>query len=1251
MQRQVDNCLALTLHKRSYSRDLKDTIIGPETASIEAHPCSDTSSKRMAEKSCWTRLPVVLVAKVLAAFLVIHFGGGWSHRFSFDAVQAQSPSNWPLLRLGATLSQEINGNVFQSCEVDLSTNQYLNVTIAKNDLHLKVKFFTPDGKPSSEFISRRSGPLQMSFIAQQPGRYRIEVFSLEQSASSSSYVLKVDELHDATKVDRTYTSASNHYSEAEMFRAGWQERLFRDAIDLYRIASLEWLSINKGREAAVALEDIGDTYFILSDYNSAFASYKKALEMHKTFADVSEEINAFNNVGYVLIYLGQNEEALTYFQKVLDYCKSNGIDPKQPGNQRLEAQALNNLGEVYYALSDLQKALDFFQRALSLWDLAHDRRGEALAQLNIGYSYYDLGDIDEASKHYEQALHLSETIDDRRGGALSRTALGGVYSFLGEKQLALDFHSKAMNLFRAIGDREGEAATLNGIGKAYEDLNEHQTALDNYSRALSIYEEIGNRDFEALGNYYVGRAYRLVENFPQALRYYNRCVALSRRLGTRRFEAYALKDIGIIYNSLGKREKALAQFQQVLEIYNQIQDRRGQAHTLNGIGYVYYQTGKLTESVSYFMQALPISQSAMDRQAEISILYNLARANRDGGDLRQALSQIKNSINIIESLRTKVGSRDLRASYFASVHQHYELYIDLLMMISKQSQDQTLVEAALQASEQSRARSLLEMINEVKDNGRYAVDPALLERKSNLERALDAKAEYQMRLLNGQHTEEMANKISKEIHELSVQYNSVQSEIRTQSPSYAFLTQPQLLQFKDIQAEVQDDNTLLLEFCLGEDRSYLWVMTRTAMTAYELPNRATLQKSSRDVYDLLIARQPKPGETSSDYQERVTASDRGFCLAATSLGQMLFGQIAGQLGRNKLLISGDGALQYIPFDALSVSANCRQQQGPDPSGDSFAPLVLDHEIVYLPSVSVLAALRHEKLKPTDKTVVVFADPVFETNDPRLATASTTRPQVEPIPEDADLEHALRDLSNSGNDFRIARLPSTLREANAIMAVTPAGEGKMITGIEANRALVMSAELAHYRIVHFATHGIVDSDNSELSGLVLSRVDKDGNRQNGFLRLPDICNLNLNANLVVLSACRTGLGKDVTGEGLVGLTQGFMYAGAKGVVGSLWKVDDEATAELMSGFYSAMLKDGLTPSAALQTSKVAMLKQKRWQSPYYWSAFVLQGEYGRLPDNSGGIHKFVYILTAIISLLVFLPFGYYVLTGARRRRAH
>jgi CHAT domain-containing protein len=1194
-------------------------------------------------------LRVVNLAPVLAALSVMHLSGGMPNSTVFIATPTQNQTSLPTLTQGVTFSREIGGNISQSYEIRLAAGQYLGMSIAKLDLQLIVTIFGPSGKKSLEVENRRYGPLLISLIADEPGSYRLDLRSLEKDAADAHYALSVDEIRPSTTTDRQRESAYRNYAEAEMLRAGSEEKLFREAIKRYATASTEWLSIGQDREAAQALEDAGDTHFTLSEYKPALASYDKALEISRGAHDPLGEMNALNSIGYVYVYLGDNERAMGHFQSVLDYCKKINADNKKRNDQRLEAQALNNMGEVYYSLSDHRKALGFFQHALAAWQSTSDRRGLALAEINIGYSYYDLGDIEEASKHYQQSLQWSRKIDDQRGEALALTALGGVYSFLGEKQRALESHNQAMLLFRKIGDHQGEAATLNGTGKAYEDLNEHQTALDSYNHALTLYKQIGNRDYEALTNYYVGRVYRLMENIPQALLYYDRCVALSRKVGSRRFEAYALKDIGIIYNSLGHRPEALSRFEDVLVIYQQLQDRRGQAYTLNSIGYTHYLSGALPESLGYFREALALSRAAMDRQGEISILYNLAQAERGQANLSEALSAIKESITIIEALRTKVESTDLRASYFASVHQHYELYIDLLMLMYKQTSNDDFAAAALEACEESRARSLLERLAQVKIDEHHDVAPSLLERKRSLEKSLDAKAEYQMRLLNGKHTDEMAAEIGREIHELSIQYAEVQAQIRSQSPGYAIVTQPQLLQFKDIQAVVQDDDTLLLEYALGAERSYLWVVSRSKVTAYELPKRVILEEASTRVHDLLIARQPVPGESASQYQKRVASADSGYGEAAAALGQMLLGQIASQLGTKRLLISSDGALQYIPFEALSVPG---RRDGPalagDAAADGFAPLILDHEIVNLPSVSVLAALRHETLKPTTKTVIVLADPIFERGDPRLAATDNANANADKVTENLKLSRVLIGVGELESNVPITRLPSTLREAKAILAVTPAGQGKMVTGFEANRALAMSPELGQYRIVHFATHGIVDGENPELSGLILSRLDRQGNQQDGFLHLRDIYDLDLNADLVVLSACRTGLGKSVKGEGLVGLTQGFMYAGARSMVGSLWKVDDEATAELMGRFYAGMLKDEMSPAAALRAAKVAMWRQKRWRSPYYWSAFVLQGEYKRLPGSNGHFRRFIYPILAVTIMLVSIAVGYYVFRLARRR---
>jgi CHAT domain-containing protein len=287
---------------------------------------------------------------------------------------------------------------------------------------------------------------------------------------------------------------------------------------------------------------------------------------------------------------------------------------------------------------------------------------------------------------------------------------------------------------------------------------------------------------------------------------------------------------------------------------------------------------------------------------------------------------------------------------------------------------------------------------------------------------------------------------------------------------------------------------------------------------------------------------------------------------------------------------------------------------------------------------------------------VLADPVFEKDDPRIpsefrAQASALAGQGDGAEqtEVAELQQAVRDVGVPGAGASIPRLLASRAEAEAIMQFTPSGAGLKAIGFDASRATATSPELSTYRIVHFATHGLLNSEHPELSGVILSLVDQKGQPVDGFLRLHDIYNLSLPADLVVLSACNTGLGKDVKGEGLIGLTRGFMYAGAAGVMASLWKVDDEATAELMKQFYRGMLKDGLPPAAALRQAQVMMWKQKARRSPYYWAAFVLQGEYReRIAINAPAEARTGRIVAAGVVVLVFsIGGGLYAMKRRRR----
>jgi CHAT domain-containing protein len=310
-----------------------------------------------------------------------------------------------------------------------------------------------------------------------------------------------------------------------------------------------------------------------------------------------------------------------------------------------------------------------------------------------------------------------------------------------------------------------------------------------------------------------------------------------------------------------------------------------------------------------------------------------------------------------------------------------------------------------------------------------------------------------------------------------------------------------------------------------------------------------------------------------------------------------------------LIIVADGALQNIPFEALPLPESVSLTQ--PASTPRFLPtILLNNEVVYLPSASTMALLRTTQRRNFSKTLAVLADPVFDNSDARVRV-NDRPPGPQADVSKGKLASSLRDIGDTADEpFALTKLEYSLKEANAIISVAPRGSWMKATGFKANRETATSQALKQFRMVHFATHGIINDRHPELSGVILSMVNERGQQEDGYLTLHDIYNLNLPVSLVVLSACRTGVGKHVKGEGVIGLTRGFMYAGAQRVVVSLWLVDDEATADLMKRFYRHMLgKNKLSASAALRRAKIEMAEANpQWRAPYYWAGFVLQGDW-------------------------------------------
>ncbi|MGE3178602.1 MAG: CHAT domain-containing protein, partial [Vicinamibacterales bacterium] len=571
---------------------------------------------------------------------------------------------------------------------------------------------------------------------------------------------------------------------------------------------------------------------------------------------------------------------------------------------------------------------------------------------------------------------------------------------------------------------------------------------------------------------------------------------------------------------------------------------------------------------------------------------------------------------IVESQRSKVGSAQLRALYFSAKREFYELHVDLLMDGSG-ADDASL---ALEASEQARARSLVDLLRESGIAIREGVDPDLLAREDALKQRIDVLESSRVRAMSDRPNPTRLATIEKDIEALFQEYDQVQGAIRTSSPRYAALKQGGTVRAADIQAAL-DEDTVVLEYLLGDTRSHLWIVTRSSLTSAALPPRREIEQLARDVY---------AGLTADAAGRRTGLTSLAEKRAA--LSHLLLAPAAALLDTRRIVIVADGALLYVPFGLLDRPAGSTPPRGETPSSGatrSGSPrpgtpraLLADHEVIHLPSMSSLLAMRDapSRSSAAPGSVGIMADPVFSADDGRLQARgrSASSASASPAPgaggssaAPATSLNATPSLERAASDsgiVRFSRLRFTREEADRIAALVPADRRAVHTDFGASRAVAASEAFGRHQVLHFATHGLINGVHPDLSGLVFSLVDAEGRTQDGFLRLHDIYNLRLQSDVVVLSACQTALGQDVRGEGLIGLTRGFMYAGASRIVASLWDVDDRATAVLMERFYRELLVRKQRPAEALRRAQLALMADRRWSHPYYWGAFVVLGDW-------------------------------------------
>ncbi|HET6851600.1 MAG TPA: CHAT domain-containing tetratricopeptide repeat protein [Pyrinomonadaceae bacterium] len=974
-----------------------------------------------------------------------------------------------------------------------------------------------------------------------------------------------------------------------------------------------FLTAGEKIEAARVLNRVGHLHLILSSPENAITSHNQALDLLKEAPAVEVEVDNLNGLAaaYRLADTSRVETILT---------RSITLS-EQSGYVRGKAQAL-------LTLSDLQNdsnhalAVQTAQAALALWQTLGDKQGMARAYEQVGISYMAQNILPEATQSYEQALQLWRDLNNPPAQAGALINLGFINYRKAEWQNSISLYTQAQSLIDEDAEPEKMGQIAAGIAEVYNEHGLPEDAVRHFERALAYYRQTQKPELIWYGTWALGWTYFLKQDYSEALKFLDQSLIGVPNDSPRAAASY--EQIGQIRLATGDYAAAREALQFALDRYQRAVNPMEAARVQGLLGQVLEYQGQFVSAQQNYVRSVETFNKLARPVEGAAIYYALGRLQLKRGKFDEAEDYLSRSIEMTEKLNRISSSRDLDLAFSASVHDRYQTYIECLMNKHRLEPNKGYDIRALEISESARARSLADFLRATQSNFAPGLDSELAQREKSLRQTLRQRSEYRSGLLNTTYNTQEMNALNAEISRLEAEYNQVTAVINERYPAYKQITQPVAWNLQRIQDEVIGDNeTALLEYSVGPEKSFAWVVTRNSIKTFELPGKTEIDSAARKVYDLLSL------PPASDNDSKLNA-------ASQELSRMVLSPVAAELDKRVVIVVPDETLNFIPFQILPLSPGTE-------------PMVAKLEVVNAPSGSILGDIRKEvaQRQPATKVLAAFGDPIFPANyAERKNEEGTDQVIAMQQPGMGRWRSALRDIELNGDAFDpsvITPLFYATRELNNLRELA-GKEALVVSDFAATRERLLSTDLTQYAMLHLATHGFLDPKRPEFSGLVLSTVNREGQQIDGFVGLQEIYELRAPVRMVVLSACQTALGKDVRGEGLVGLTRGFMYAGASSVVASLWKVDDAATAELMKLFYSNMLQHGMKPAEALRAAQNSIRQRPEWRSPHYWAAFTLQGEYNQVitttPQLSRGVSLTILIIGGLVVLGIAVAVWWY-----------
>lgn len=894
----------------------------------------------------------------------------------------------------------------------------------------------------------------------------------------------------------------------------------------------------------------------------ALSNYMEALALYRSIGDHVGEASVLGGVGFVYWYLGEPDSVLAYFEA--------GMRARRAVDDRvLLGNSLHDMGLAHLALlRDYEAALAFYLDAIEVYEAIGDSSGWAKSLLHVGETFYLRGMLSDARPYYLRAAQVAGAIGEAERHASSTYLAGRVLSDLGRYSEALPELQRALELYRARADLAGAAKVLNMIGATYRRIGDYDAALERYREVVALAEQEGDSIGLAYALLNTGIVLNYAERFSQAIPRFEQAQPIFVQEGNTQGDIWTVTGLSNAYFGLKDYAKAEAYGRQALRWSREAQDETEECRALITLANAQVRAGKHGAAFTHYQEALERTRALDDPELGWAVRMGLGEYHETLGAYEDAIQFYAQALEVVETVRGHLQTEQDRSGFFAERRFAYENIIHLYGLLHETAPDSGYDAQAFEWAERGKARSFLDRLSATPLNGSLVAEDLRL-REEELHAAIgQARRTLQIEMARQVPDRAEVGRLENALNRLEEEYQNLQRDRNIATSDWSGSRKAAVAGADEVQSELIE-NEVLLQYAVGDSSSSLWVVTRDSVRMYGLPDRRTLEER----VEVLRFALSSPEETALE----------AYVESARALYDLLIEPAARYVESGyHLTIVPDGVLHYLPFEALLLEAPAAR------SPADFEYLVERSPVSYAPSASVLLLLkteRYERESPFDKQLVAFGDPDFGDSD-----------DGERVDAGSSAGSAVR--------FGLGRLPHSGVEVRTISALFPSSEGDVFVRADAAEERV-KAGLKNYRFVHFATHGIVDEQRPDFSGLVLAQNPTA--KEDGFLQASEILNMEIDAELAVLSACETGLGKMVRGEGLVGLTRAFMYAGVPSIVVSLWRVADESTSRLMERFYSAMVEGEMDAADALRHAKLDMIRTETHGHPFHWAPFIMIGK--------------------------------------------